>query len=93
MMNVERNDTYLCANVLVQRLQDCTSVLIYFFFFNYKSECILSQRVDMGQVSCGVEYTQRRSALKGTGRRLRSIFFLFFDVLKTLSSFKTVSCF
>lgn len=31
----------------------------------------------MGQVSCGVEYTQRRSALKGTGRRLRSIFFYF----------------
>lgn len=44
----------------------------------------------MGQLSCGVEYTWRRSALKGTGKSLRSIFF---DVLKTLSSFKTVSCF
>lgn len=44
----------------------------------------------MGQLSCGVEYTQRSSALKGIGKSLRSTF-LFGDVLKTLSSFKTVS--
>lgn len=80
----------VCKCTCAKTLGLCLCFNLFPFFKNYKSECILSQRVDMGQVSCGVEYTRRRSALKGTGRRLRSIFF---DVLKTLSSFKTVSYF